>query len=475
MNIDVLVAEIGSTTTVVSAFNGIGESPVFIGQGHSPTTVLAGDVRDGLGGAIANLARNLHEKSKNGSLHPSCLFPYRLPEKMGTPTIEYGKMLAASSAAGGLRMSVHGLVYDMTVRAGKEAALGAGANIHMTTAGLLEPIDITQLESLNPNLILLAGGTDYGERDTAVKNALSIAESTVTAPVIYCGNIQNIERIKLIFGQAGKKLYITENVYPRLDDLNVEPVRRLIHKAFEEHITEAPGMKHVRKMVTGSIIPTPGAVMECAKMLKELIGDLLVVDVGGATTDVHSATEGSEEVQRLQISPEPIAKRTVEGDLGVYVNAEPLCTQIGLDKLESILALDVENVLRNYKPIPETEEQLRLTTFLAEYAATNAIKRHAGRYRHTFTASGRRTWAEGKDLTRVKWLVATGGALTRLPTRNMVLEKLTFLNENNELLYPQSGSLKVIEDRNYCMAALGVLYRDYPEDAKKLAYEFFRR
>ena len=446
MKIDILVAEIGSTTTVVNAFNGIGNAPVFVGWGHSPTTVLSGDVRNGLKGAIENLAKNL-----------------------SVPSVEYGKMLAASSAAGGLRMTVHGLVYDMTVRAGKEAALGAGANIHQTTAGVLEPIDILGLERINPNLILLAGGTDYGERETAVKNAEAIASSSVKAPVIYCGNIQNIERIKLIFELASKKLYVTENVYPRLDELNVEPVRRLIHQAFEEHITEAPGMSHVREMVTGKLIPTPGAVMEITKMLSDEIGDALVVDVGGATTDVHSVTDGSEEVSRMQISPEPRAKRTVEGDLGVYINAAPLCEAIGFEKLDKELGLDTKKILENYRPIPESEEQMKLTTYLAEYCAATAIKRHAGRFRHTFTASGRRTWAEGKDLTKVKWLVATGGALTRLPDRTGILDKLTLLNENGDLLFPLPGNLKILEDKNYIMAALGVLSLEYPEDAKILA------
>jgi hypothetical protein len=44
-------------------------------------------------------------------------------------------MLAASSAAGGLSMTVHGLVYDMTVRAAREAALGQAPSIRFVTAG----------------------------------------------------------------------------------------------------------------------------------------------------------------------------------------------------------------------------------------------------------------------------------------------------------------------------------------------------
>ena len=50
-----------------------------------------------------------------------------LESRLGADRLVYDEMRASSSAAGGLRMTVHGLVYDMTVKAAQEAALGAGA------------------------------------------------------------------------------------------------------------------------------------------------------------------------------------------------------------------------------------------------------------------------------------------------------------------------------------------------------------
>ena len=247
MKVDVLVAEIGSTTTVVNACNDIATpDPKFIGQGQAPTSVLDGDVRIGLKGAIDDLAMNL-----------------------GTDKIEYDEMLATSSAAGGLKMTVHGLVFDMTARAAKEAALGAGAIIHQVTAGRLRRSDLKKIQEIKPNIILIAGGVDYGERDTAIYNAELISELGLDIPIIYAGNIENKEEIKLIFEEAHKstRLYVVDNVYPKIDELNVEPTRKVIQDAFEDHIIHAPGMEHVRDMVNGPIIPTPGAVMECAKLL----------------------------------------------------------------------------------------------------------------------------------------------------------------------------------------------------------------
>lgn len=446
MKVDVLVAEIGSTTTVVNAFHRLGEAqPVFLGQGQAPTSVLQGDVCVGLQGAMDNLCR-----------------------RQGWPDLQYDAMLATSSAAGGLRMTVHGLVYDMTVRAAREAALGAGANLHLVTAGIMQEEDLEDLRDINPNLILIAGGTDYGERKTALENARLIRELGLNVPVIYAGNVQNQARVQRIFADAPAECYVVENVYPRLDELNIEPARKVIHQVFEKHIIHAPGMERVRTMVTGSIIPTPGAVMECAKLLYELVGDLVVLDVGGATTDVHSVTEGSEEIASIQLSPEPMAKRTVEGDLGVFVNARSMAKQIGMHNLEKEIGRDPAPIFAHYKAIPDTPEQFLLTETLAWHAASDALERHCGRFRYTYGSNGRQTFAEGKDLTNVKYLVATGGALTRLPGRKAIMERLCHLNDGGKLLFPKAQNLRLLEDRQYYMASLGVLSRYHREAAVAL-------
>ena len=446
MNIDVLVAEIGSTTTLVNAFAGINtDEPRFIGQGQAPTSVLEGDVRIGLEGAVEDLKNRL------------CL-----------DKIEYGEMLATSSAAGGLRMCVHGLVYDMTVKAAQAAALGAGAIVTMATAGKMSEYDIEDLVASRPNLILLAGGTDYGERETALYNAARIAETRLKAPVIYAGNVQNQRAVMDIFKKAGVSCTVTENVYPKLDKLNIEPARKIIHKVFEEHIIKAPGMEHIRDMVTGSIMPTPGAVMEAVQLIYNEIGDVVAVDIGGATTDVHSVTGGSEEIGILMTSPEPFAKRTVEGDLGLYVNAKNLIERIGESALQNELGMDMEAVMANYLPIPKTEGQFKLTERLCREAGLVALERHAGALRYIYTPSGRKTVAEGKDLTAVKTIIGTGGALTRLPHREQLLRALADCNATGMMLYPKPSKIRLLFDDDYIMASLGVMSKHYPEAALKL-------
>lgn len=449
MKVDVLVAEIGSTTTVVNAFKDLDtDNPIFWAQGQAPTSVLDGDVRIGLQGAIDDLC-----------------------QKMGIDKLEYDQMLATSSAAGGLKMTVHGLVYDMTAKAAKEAALGAGGIIHYVTAGRLRRTDLAKIKEIKPNLILIAGGVDYGERDTAIYNAEMVRSLGLKTPVVYAGNVENQEEMKLIFDEeSGQPLYLIENVYPKIDELNVEPCRKVIQDAFEDHITHAPGMEHVRDMVNGPIIPTPGAVMECTKLLYDCIGDLIVLDVGGATTDLHSVTEDSDLVSRILTAPEPKAKRTVEGDLGVYVNRMKVIESIGEEKLREEckeMGIDLEQTLSTYVAIPQNEAEIKLVERLTKEAVLKAVERHAGQIRYVYGPSGRSTLAEGKDLTQVRYIVGTGGALTRLPHRVDIMKAILQDNETGMKLYP-AENVEFLVDNDYIMASLGVLSKTHREGAIKL-------
>ncbi|MCL2862326.1 MAG: GlmL-related ornithine degradation protein [Firmicutes bacterium] len=511
MKVDILIAEIGSTTTVVNAFDLT--LPKFIGQGQAATTVcfcgvestddelinvgagvpdrpcwsrnqttggrgrpplqdestivgdaalgvpnchhfagrrgrrpLQGDVRIGLNNAIKDLEKNLKIKTK----------------------LEFKEFLAASSAAGGLKMCVHGLVYDMTVRAAKEAALGAGAVLKIVTSGKLSKHDIEKVVSEKPGIILVAGGMDYGERETALYNFDILTKACPKTPFIYAGNIQNQDEIKAIARERGVKLYIADNVYPTVDNLNIEPARAIIQDVFEEHITEAVGMKEIRQMVKGKIMPTPGAVMSAAKLLNEEIGDLIVFDVGGATTDLHSVTEGSTEVSAISLSPEPIAKRTVEGDLGVFVNIAHVIEKIGLDELKKEFP-DTEELIKNAKAIPETDVEKRFIERLTKECVQTALHRHAGKLIDFYTPSGKKTNAVGKDLTAVKYLVGTGGVLTQLKNGRKILESVIETNSSQKLT-PREGA-KILIDENYIMASLGVLSMVYREEALSLLKE----
>jgi uncharacterized protein (TIGR01319 family) len=243
MRVEFLTAEIGSTTTVLSAFSCDASGTMkFIGQGESYTTIDENDVTVGIEKAMKALKKNL-----------------------GTEVLEWDVLIASSSAAGGLRMTVHGLVYDMTVRAAREAALGAGGVIKLVTAGKLAQRDLKRIEEATPKLILLAGGVDYGERETVIHNAEILKNADPDIPIVYAGNIEAADEVYEMISGNGRDVHVVENVYPRIDELNVEPTREIIREVFSRNIVKGPGMEKIYSVADKPVIPTPAAVMLAAE------------------------------------------------------------------------------------------------------------------------------------------------------------------------------------------------------------------
>lgn len=450
---DILVAEIGSTITKLSAFGlkssgGVSE-PSFLGQGITLTTVNEGDVTIGLLGAMDDLSSRFEVKA------------------------EGVKLMASSSAAGGLKMTIHGLTRDMTLKAANEASLGAGAVIAYTTAGEMTDEDIEEIEELSPKLILLAGGVDYGEREIIIKNAQMLSTINKKTPIVYAGNVSVKKEVERIFDKSPHSLFVCDNVYPRIDELNLKPVKEVIQRAFSEHIVNAPGMEKVKEMVTGDVMPTPGAVMAASEMLYDEIGDLMTVDVGGATTDIHSVTPGSAKLSKMMVAPEPLAKRTVEGDLGVFYNAENILKQSGVN-IDGIgdnigRASDQKKIGENtgdVMPLPAKDIEKKKVQLLCRWAVNLAVWRHAGDIRVAYGTYGRNEVVEGKDLTAVKSIIGTGGALTRLGNGRDILRSIKRDPKKRKLLPPKDAEILI--DNHYIMAAVGVMRDSHPDWALSL-------
>lgn len=431
--IDILTIEVGSTITKVNAFVRAGSGALdVVAQGFAATSVANGDVAVGVEQAIEDL------KAGHGGLN-------------GHP-----ETFVNSSAAGGLRMTVHGLTPSMTARAAKEASLGAGAIVKMLTAGELSNSDLQEIRAINPNIILLAGGVDFGEKAIVLDNAEKLASLKLQVPVLYAGNIAIRTQIRDIFNSSGIELLVADNVFPEVDVLEVEPLRRVIHDVFSQHIIRAPGMARLTEITQREILPTPGAVLKGAELFCEVMGDCLVFDVGGATTDVHSVTDGNPEYSSMLVEPEPRAKRTVEGDLGVFINAANIMEMAGDDTWKSRIG--------DLQAIPHTEREKELTRWLCARAVEVGIRRHAGTVSALYTPTGRKQIIKGKDLTRVKWVIATGGALTRIQGASDCLRSVC-TGAGKYLLPPRDA--RVLIDRRYLFSALGTIAQAYPEEVKK--------
>jgi uncharacterized protein (TIGR01319 family) len=450
----ILLIDFGSTYTKVIAVDI--QSEKILGSAMSFTTVCS-DISEGLENAIANL------------------------EEV-TGKIEYERRYACSSAAGGLKMVTVGLVPDLTAEAAKRAALSAGAKVSGVYSFELNEQEVLEIQSLQPDIILLTGGTDGGNKNTILHNAKKLAVIKGDFPVIVAGNKSVAFEVKEILSSVGKDVRVCQNVMPEFGKLNIEPTRETIRKVFLQRIIKAKGLTKVQQLIEGILMPTPSAVMKAVQVLstgyesQKGVGDILAVDVGGATTDVYSISDGRPTRAGVVVKglPEPFAKRTVEGDLGVRYGSEYLVDVFGIETLAEVSGLNVEEtqhylqkIKANPELLPEDYEKLSMLDFgLSSMAVKEAVIRHAGTIEENYTPMGLAYVQTGKDLTGVKIVIGTGGAIINSNRSSEIMQNALYDSTQPSILKPVNADIFI--DDSYILAAMGVLSEEYPETAIKI-------
>ncbi len=449
-----LFIDFGSTYTKLRAVDL--ETAEIIGSGQGPSTVTD-DVTIGLEAALDDLRAHI------GAL-PA--FAHRL---------------ASSSAAGGLGRVPVGLGRERTAEAARQAALGAGAKLIGTFAYKLTAGDVEEITALAPDVLLLAGGTDGGNDEVIVHNAEVLAACPVCCPVVVAGNRQAADRIAAGLRDSGNPATVTENVMPDFGVLNIEPARAAIRQIFIDRIVHAKGIDRAAEMFDAVLMPTPAAVLEGARLLADGcsgragLGPLIVVDVGGATTDVHSVAEGAPSGGNVvpRGLPEPYVKRTVEGDLGMRHNVQSIVEAAGRDALAADAGLAPErlealagDLCRDIGRLPESDDEKALERALARAAVRIAMRRHAGTLETVYTASGPVSVQHGKDLGAVATLIGTGGALVHGPDAAAILGAAVAEASDPFSLRPQNP--RFFLDRDYILYACGLLATVAPDAALTL-------
>lgn len=406
-------------------------------------------------------------------------------EKCKGKDIQFNEMLACSSAAGGLKMIAVGLVPDLTAEAAKRAALGAGSRILEVYSHELTLREIRDMIQKKPDIILLAGGTDGGNKDCILHNAKMIAMNIKDVPVVVAGNRKANDEIEEIFTQQGIDYEITDNVMPRLNVLNVEPAREAIRDIFMKKIVEAKGMKGVESFINGILMPTPAAVLNAARILangtdeEEGIGDLIVVDIGGATTDIHSIAEGEPTKAGIMKTglQEPYAKRTVEGDLGMRVSAESLCHTVATKKIKKFapnLPYNVQErcnyLAQHVNEIPKTPEEIEFDEAMSMAATEVAMERHVGVIEDVYTPMGKVYSLTGKDLSNTKYVIGTGGVLIHSQNPAKILKAGLYSEENPKYLKPIQPKLLI--DKAYILSSMGLMAVKYPNQAIRILKKY---
>lgn len=371
------------------------------------------------------------------------------------PRARTAEVLACSSAGGGLRIAVVGNEELVTAEAGRRVALSSGGKV-VSVVAMAAGGGLTDLA--DPDVVLLTGGTDGGNSEVLLAAARELAASW-DGPVVVAGNVEAQAEVAEIL--RGRPHVLADNVVPRIGVLAPESARAAIREMFLAHVI---GGKHLSaradftSMVRGA---TPDLVLTGVEVLARAVGDVVVVDVGGATTDVHSVVEvDPDSIGREVVATTPVT-RTVEGDLGMRWSA---LTTVDHPELEAAARR------RHDDPgfLPETDDERDADEAIARAAVGTALRRHAGRSKVVVGPDGRVVERTGKDLREVDLLVGSGGVLRngRPGVADRVLAGSTGEIEGGWQL-PRSP--RVVVDTEYVLAAAGLLAAEHPEAAYRLA------
>ncbi len=412
-----------------------------------------------------------------------------LKGQLAVETIQANHVLASSSAAGGLRMVAMGYMMRVTAKAAKEVAMNSGSKIlEILSNEDADDYKVQVLKEIRPDIILLAGGTDGGDEESAINNAQIIVQSEVKATVIVACNLNAQRQVASVL-REGKIAYVrVPNIMPTIHELRVKESREAIHREFIKQITKAKGLVAIQQVITNDrIIPTPGAVLMAAELLakgtyqKEGYGSLIVIDLGGATTDIHSVIPefdelDSEERGLVVTNEKQVSYRTVEGNLGMRISAmgviDAVDPRIILEK-KGMNTKENEQAFRDYceklemepEYLPQNDLEEEWDELIAITAIEVALKRHAGRIATDEDAFKGYVpgMPMGRDLRTVKTIICVGGIFAHShPDKSQRIVDEALKNKGGFLL---PYTYKVIIDKDYMLFAGGSVQEQNKEDA----------
>ena len=192
-------------------------------------------------------------------------------------------------------MVCSGFVPVLTSKAANRRRWGAGAKVIKNFSYKLTSDEVKEIETIAPDILLLSGDGRRGRRGI-LHNAKLIAKSRNDIKnIIVAGNKTAYDDLHTIFQNSKKNVIYTKNVMPEIGVLDVAPCNKEIRDLFMKNIIKAKGIAKAKTVIKDVIMPTPAAVLEAAKLLakdEKTFGEVMVVDPGGATTDIHSIAKG---------------------------------------------------------------------------------------------------------------------------------------------------------------------------------------
>jgi hypothetical protein len=441
----VLALDIGSATTRAMLFDVVEGRYRFVAIGQAPSTAYApfNDVSPGVEAAIDKL------QEITGRIFLDA--DRRLISSIQADGSGVEAVSATISAGATLKIIIAGLLSDVSLESAKNLAESTYARVVETlslndTRKAEEQID--SILKANPDLIIIAGGTDNGASQSLQKIIEIIGLATYLMPadrrpvIIFSGNQEMNKDVRELLEPLSSGLYTTSNIRPSVEEEDLTHARKELARAFISiRKKQIPGVDEMDMWSGGHMLPSSFAEGRIIQLLSKLYGEgkaVLSVNLGASATTLTAGFG-----DRLYTKTYP--------QLGIGANLAELLEYTTPENVARWLTIDIsQQRISDYlytkalypNSIPATKDDLQIEQALGREALRIAVKRSQENLPEDVPALK-------KDLLPLFEIVLAGGSiLSNAPSLGQSL--LIML----DALQPV-GISTLILDQNNLLPALG--------------------
>ena len=335
-----------------------------------------------------------------------------------------------SSANGGLSTLIIGVTSLFSLKYATNIAFNSGINIIDTI--LYSKIEEATTPTDTIDVVIVVGGID-GVKAKFDEKLINYLKNVNYQNIVYVGNSENHD----FLNKNLEDLIVLKNIIGDKLQVEEDELKEYLTNLYQADITGKEDIKKLYEITSNQIYSTPYIVNNALPKLKTLfdVADpFLVIDVGGATTDIHYSTDL---VDNKNIMTSSGYDRLVFKKLGVFKSRESLVFGAKNNEFvyELLDYLDVNEHILDEHSDEATVVLMQLAIFLVLYQVS---KSH-----HDYVTL---------KLEILNSIVLTGG-ISKVLSDEDINKIITFFYKKI-LNYTETPN--VITDRNYEIWTLGI-------------------
>lgn len=221
-----------------------------------------------------------------------------------------------SSANGGLSTLIIGLTDSFSLKYASNIAYNSGINIIETI--IYNKIEKYPIPSDNIDVVIIAGGID-SKKNIFDKKLIDYLEKVNYQNIVYVGSASQTDFLTTYI----QNLVVLPNIIDDKLKMYEDDLKEYLTNLYASDIEGKEDIKDLYELTNNQIYSTPYIVNQALPFVNTILDvtdPFIVIDIGGATTDIHYSKELVED----NIITQNEYDRLVFKKLGVYKSADSL-------------------------------------------------------------------------------------------------------------------------------------------------------